>query len=327
MRALQWVRSIARSAWFNPSVLGWLGFVLTMPTVLGSSPGAMPFRVGFARNMLSSMNDNDARAALKTWSHSIARERDVPVEPEPMLFDDVAGLIRAVLEKRVDVVAISIAAFVEVGRHARLAPLFVTYTQDQMTERYLLVAHPSSPVHSVPGLRGATLTMHAGARSALGQTWLDSLLLQQGFPVARKFTQKISEEDRLSKVVLPVFFRQVDACIVTRRGFATMIELNPQVGRQLRVVAESVDLVPAVLAFREDFDGPYKQKLIEGLRDLHGSPSGQQLLTVFQSDRIDLVPAAALASTIQLVETVLRQPALPTIPPSRASSSDVSAQP
>ncbi|MCK7505548.1 MAG: phosphate/phosphite/phosphonate ABC transporter substrate-binding protein [Desulfobacterales bacterium] len=34
-------------------------------------------------------------------------------------------------------------------------------------------------------------------------------------------------------------FRQADACVVGRNSYETMVELNPQVGRELKVVASS----------------------------------------------------------------------------------------
>ena len=50
-----------------------------------------------------------------------------------------------------------------------------------------------------------------------------------------------------------LFFRTVDACLVTESGFQTIVEMNPQVGRRLRVLASSPRIVPFVTCFHSDF--------------------------------------------------------------------------
>jgi hypothetical protein len=104
-------------------------------------------------------------------------------------------------------------------------------------------------------------------------------------------------------VVLPVFFRQSDACVVTRSGFETMVELNPQLGRQLKILARSPEVVPAVFCFRADYAAGFKEDLFAGVRDLHKSAAGQQVLTVFQSDKIEDQPMSCLDSALELLAT------------------------
>ena len=58
-----------------------------------------------------------------------------------------------------------------------------------------------------------------------------------------------------------------DACVVARTGFETMCEINPQIGKQLKVIASSPEVVPAVFCFRADYSPPFKEDLLAGLRD------------------------------------------------------------
>ena len=76
------------------------------------------------------------------------------------------------------------------------------------------------------------------SRMSLALAWLDIALFNDGCRPVAEFC-RVEQNKKLTKVVLPVFFRQNDACVVTRRGFKTMSELNPQVGQQLRVLASS----------------------------------------------------------------------------------------
>lgn len=91
-----------------------------------------------------------------------------------------------------------------------------------------------------------------------------------------------------------------------KAGFDIMNELNPQIGKQLAMVASSPDFVPAVFALRADYQPTFRDKIIEGLRQLHQSPGGQQILTIFQSDAVELRPPSFLDTSLELLRTHAR---------------------
>jgi len=53
-----------------------------------------------------------------------------------------------------------------------------------------------------------------------------------------QFARKIVRNSMVANTVLPVFFRLTDACVVRRRSINTMKEVNPQVGKQLKVISQ-----------------------------------------------------------------------------------------
>ena len=61
---------------------------------------------------------------------------------------------------------------------------------------------------------------------------------------------------------------KLDLCLVTKNGFDTMVELNPQVGRSLSAIAHSPILISEVTCFRRTFTGflpeRYRQRLPGG---------------------------------------------------------------
>jgi phosphonate transport system substrate-binding protein len=137
--------------------------------------------------------------------------------------------------------------------------------------------------------------------------WLDLLLAEQGAGRAEIFMERITESTKLSAVVLPVFFGQADACLVTLGGFSTMAELNPQLERELRVLAKSQSLVPMVSFLRRDFTPSFRQELIEAICQLHMTASGRQILNLMQGDEVVVIPSPALESTRELMHRWMRQ--------------------
>jgi len=198
-----------------------------------------PFRIGFASNMFSDVNENDGKAAIKVWGQVIAKQRNVPVSPTPIIFKDTDEMLRSLQEKKVDAVAIVMTDYAKLRKKVRFEPIFLTSNSGSVTERYILLAHRDSSLKSLADLQGRSFQFQTNPRTGLARLWLDILLIQRGYPMTSRLAGKISQNTKLSKVVLPVFFRQDDACIITRSGFNTMSELHPQLARKLTVLAES----------------------------------------------------------------------------------------
>ncbi len=251
------------------------------------SPAAEPeranFRVGFSNAMFTDVNENDAKASVKVWGQSIARERGIPTDPDTRIFQSPAEMSRALRDRTVDAVGITVLEYAALVPEVRLAPIFVTHTGGRSREQYLVLVHRDSKIDRLADLRGKSLTFHQNSRVRLAQPWLDTLLIQETGKPAAELLGGVTHTLKLSKVVLPVFFRQSDACVVTLTGFETMRELNPQVGQQLKIVARSPEVVPSVFCFRADYAPAFKEELYAGIRDLHKTVAGQQVLTVFQS--------------------------------------------
>lgn len=293
----------------------WLLFLLGcwMPLNLRAieTPEA-PFRLGFTSCMFSDVNENDARAAVRAWGALIANEQNVPTSPDPAIFKDIAALRRSLHEKEVDAVGITLIEYAQLLPEIHFAPIFITYNAGSMTERYVLLAHREGTVKTLADLRDRSLYLHSNPRACLAPLWLDTLLVEQGHPKVNHFVGTIIQNTKLSNVVLSVFFRQVDACIVTRSGFDTMSELNPQLAQQLSVLAESPTVVPAVFAFRADYNPSFKEKLIAGINTLKTTPAGRQVLTIFHSENIEVHPENCLDSALELIAAhaqITRKPA------------------
>ncbi len=261
------------------------------------------YRIGFSSAMFTDVNDNDAKAAIRIWGEQITREKNVPADLVPFIIKDLGALRESLKEKKVDAVGITTIEYDQLRSDVVFSTLFVTSISGSIYERYVLLANRESPVKTLGDLGGRSFAVHSNPRACLAPMWLDTLLVHQGHPPISGFAGRIIREDKLAKVVLPVFFGRVAACVVSRSGFETMVELNPQLARQLVVLAESPAVVPAIFAFRADYEPEYKDKLVKGLQELQTSPAGQQVLTIFQSDNIEIQPLSSLDTALELIAT------------------------
>jgi ABC-type phosphate/phosphonate transport system substrate-binding protein len=85
---------------------------------------------------------------------------------------------------------------------------------------------------------------------------------------------------------MPVFFRQADACVVTRHIFNLTSEMNPQIGRELVPIARMSKLSQGIISIDRRLPEEIKDKIRQAFLTLPESPDGKQLLMLFQVSRM-----------------------------------------
>jgi phosphonate transport system substrate-binding protein len=252
--------------------------------------------------MFTEVNENDVKAAMKVWAQTLMRERGMPVDPQVSVHSGIEDLSSALRGKTVDAFSLTTEEYWVLQREMHSSHVIVGVFGGRVAEEYVLLVHRESGFERVGDLRGRSVALFQNPRMSLASVWLDTLLLKGGLAPASSHFGRVTQVTKLPRVVLPVFFRQNDACVVTRRGFETMSELNPQVGRQLKAIAVSPELLPAGFFFRGDFSPSIRDRALVEFDRIHTTPAGQQALTVYQSERLSVQPISILDSSLELLE-------------------------
>jgi phosphonate transport system substrate-binding protein len=282
--------------------------VIAMALVLLGLPWALhagepaPLRFGFSSETFFNVNESDARAALKIWAQTLSSEQGIPVDPVLDIYSGVDAIKAALLSGAVDAVTMTTLEYWAMRDSVPLGPFIMGRSHGTTTERYVLLVHRDNPATQVADLKGKSLNIAQGARGCLAPIWMETLLFENNLGPAADFWGKTAPGGKLARVVLPVFFRQVDACIVTEAGFRTMSELNPQVGRQLKILAESRELIPVVFCFRQGLDPRYRDKLLANIEAIADAVAGRQTLSLFQAERMEQRPISDLDDACALLD-------------------------
>jgi phosphonate transport system substrate-binding protein len=278
-----------------------------MPSPAGAGRGDEPeparavFRLAFTSSMFAEVKVDDARAAMKVWMLAIARDRGIPVDPEPKIYDSLEELSKTLRSGLVDGVGATAEEFWRLRKGIELDRLVVGIQDNRIADEYIVLVHRESGIKNVEALRGRRLLLPQNPRMSLATVWLDTHLMQKGLEPAERFLGAVTSVNKLSQVVLRVFFRQSDACLVTRRGFETMNELNPQLGMILNVIAASPELVPTGFAFLSRSSAPLRDQMLGEMTRLSDSVAGQQILTLIQADRVEERPFSCMARAFELL--------------------------
>jgi ABC-type phosphate/phosphonate transport system substrate-binding protein len=257
--------------------------------------------VAISQETLGGANINDARAAYKIWTQEVTRHLgSVHAIISPQIFLPSDELLRDVRAGTVDCYGITALEYMKIADVTD--PGFILL-QDSLADgmEYIVVVHAQSPYRSLADLRGTQMIAHHHPDLVLAPAWLETTLSAGSLPPAQKFFANISSRDNINQVALPVFFRRVDAACLARRSWDTAVELNPQLGRSLRILAVSPKLVPIFVAFRRHCSDAGRAALIDAIRNITAFAAGQQIVALYQSHSFVVRTSAILKTTVDML--------------------------
>jgi phosphonate transport system substrate-binding protein len=265
------------------------------------SPTA-PVRFAFSSRMFYEVNENDARAAMKVWGQTISAESGIPLDPAFPIISGTETIAAEIRGKLIDAITLPTDEYWALRSKVPLGSIVLGSKEGQSTVQYVLLVRGDGGIERLADLRGHSLVVFQSPLTSLAPAWLEIELLQHQLGLAAQFWGRTTEATKLLRVILPVFFRQADACLVTLKGFETMSELNPQIGRQLKILAKSEAVVPSLFCFRGDYLSPNREKIIQEVSRVNETPAGRQTLALFQTERLFPSDPAALASSCALLD-------------------------
>jgi phosphonate transport system substrate-binding protein len=258
-------------------------------------------RIALSGAMLGDVNENDARAAIRAWADVITKQTGLDVEYDRNMLVDPLSLQNAVRRHLVDAFAITVPEYMPVASVIDPTSLMIDEFSSAGGHEYVLLAHRAKGLHDVAGIKGRTLVIHKSPYTCLAPCWLDTLTADVSPAGFVPFLGPVSYQVKLSKAVLPVYFQQLDLCVIQQRGFRMMCELNPQLAKDLQVVARSPKLIPAMMAFHRQCPSARRDSFRTALLNFHQSAAGKQALTLFQSGKLVQSDHTVLRSAIEIL--------------------------
>lgn len=286
----------------------WLTMLVFCVLLLAGRPGVQKVegkemvRFGFVQTIMGTINENDVKAALGVWIKGLTKEMNIPVAVTIRLYATISEIESDLAEDRVDVLYITTPQFSALLSLMAKDALLTVKQFGTITEAYVLLVHRDSPASEVRDLKGKNLLVLDNARTSMSLNWLNVFLSEKGLGKPGRHFKNYKRVNKINNAVLPVFFRQADACLVTEKGFEVMAELNPQIARQMKIVATSPLYIPVVLGFRKTYQSLVKQMVMKNFQEMIDSSSGSQLLTIFQTDGMQQISMAELGDSIKLLK-------------------------
>ena len=258
-------------------------------------------RVGYSVQSFRSVNPKDAQIAIEIWFSQLCRQSGIFFKAHSHLFNNISDLAQAIDNQKLDIIGLNSCDYITIRNKVKLEPALITTFGTNYGTEYILLVNKDMNIHNLNQLKAKKLFLHVGS-SPIPPLWLNNLLKKQGLPGKDRFFNPCKEVNKASQAILPVFFRQADACVVTRRAFETSAELNPQISQKLEPIISSPLFVDSVMLFRKGYNSDNKKIFIDIALNLKKYPQGKQIMTLFQVDGFAPFNESYLANVITLMQ-------------------------
>lgn len=239
-------------------------------------------RLGLDNRTLSNVSPVDVEVAFTVWVESLAKAMKLDVDVSAAVYKSTDELIADTQQERVDVLVINTLTFLDMREKLALEPILSIEASEGVGEVYVLLVKAKQAA-SLAGLRDKKVNVHVGGNGLVPMTWLDSLLAREKLPSAGQFFRKCSSVAQGTRCILPVYFEEVDAAVVEKSVFDTVVELNPQLGRELKVLARSAALLNTITCFRPNFANQKVRRIFETeVYDIDKYLEAQQIFTLYR---------------------------------------------
>ena len=273
----------------------------------GNTAVDQPFilQMGATSEYAAGVNEADVLAAYRSYATIFARKQGLDATVDAEIYENAGAIRIAIKKERLHAVGLLTPEYFQAIADDTLDLMFTVITDGTVGEEYLLIGHQDQSSSLIENPSGRHLLVLGGNEMGMARIWLDTYFMERGLPPGEFLFGSIEVRTRLSQAVLPVYFGQADLCLVTKNGFDTMVELNPQVGRSLSAIAHSPILISEVTCFRRTFTGSYRNDTVSAYLEAHLYPEGQQTLTLFQIEAAVPVTPDDLALTQKLYQRYL----------------------
>lgn len=258
---------------------------------------------GYSSQLFYNVDPKDLTGLIDVFARMTERKMKHGVKTSVVMYDSLSATEKALSRNEVDILVMIPEEFARLRPIFRLEPIMSADYGDHFYNELLLLVREGSGVTEIGHLRGKSLLVDVGQQGTVPMKWFDSLLRARFSSNAKGFFGSINENIKSSKVIMPLFFGQVDACLVSRNSYEISAELNPQLRRKLRILERSPGFVTGIIATRKDLGKLKRDVIVKTLTEMYTDPKGKQIMTLFRINRLVPYKPEHLSS----VEKIMRE--------------------
>ena len=264
-------------------------------------------RIGFTGSAFQDVTNTDIKAAVSVLIQKVAWKHFG--KGESSFYETLPEMATDLKNRKINVLATPAEEYMELRKKLPIEPLLITASDNGTELELLLLVRKDSGIRSLRDLKGRTIVMPLRNPRCLNMymAWLETLLMEEGGKGINSYFSSVKETRTAAKVVMPVFFRQADACVVTRQVLDLTSELNPQISRDLTIISRKGKLSQGVIAVDRRLSEENKEQLRQAFLSLHKTPEGEQLLMLFKVRKLVSITPGYMKATESLYAEYSRQ--------------------
>lgn len=262
------------------------------------------FQIAFSTNVFKGVYLNDAIAVAKVLTKTLLKEYNQEKYEvlSPTTFSNLDELDELIEKQEVEVFIMHSTEYIQAKNRNKLEPIGSASREGEPYEIYYILAHKQSQYKNLSDLKGKSLLVGSPYEGDIPVIWLEHLLKQKKMATLENYFSKIEFFDNALPAILPVFFKKVDVCLVSKNSFETICELNPQIQRELVAIEISQPITIGVVALRKNIsDKKVRSDVIDAFLNLHNKVAAKQFLSIFKIEKVIEFKDEYLNSTYEIL--------------------------
>lgn len=244
------------------------------------------YRFIYSQELFFNTKTEDAIALTKIFTEKIKKQKRIEDEVEIVICKNDEELIEA-SKTNFDFVLSTSVSLVKLLKKGNVKPVLVNQTQGSYGYVYYLITRKDKNFNQLSDLQNCKVNILARTDGQTPSLWLDKILRDNRLETKKDFFSEIIIDYKPTNILIPVFFNKVDAAVITKESFNVMCELNPNMQKELNILAVSKTLLFGVLSFdKRNKDKEREQFIYDILVTMHNDTDGKQFLNLFSLDKI-----------------------------------------
>jgi ABC-type phosphate/phosphonate transport system substrate-binding protein len=271
--------------------------ILSLPPCIMAETDQQPELIlAYSLKTIPDVDPKDAGAAFSTYAAELGVGLGLKVIIKT--YENVDVAVDELLKGKVDLASVTSIEYLRIKNPSGLDLGIGSVKGGKKTTMYVILSHNNKGYTKISDLKNKRITILKG--DDVAHLYLNTALLKQKFGEAKDFFSHIDEKNKASQVVLPVFFGQADACVISEISYRTMVEMNPQLGKDLKVIMTSPELLTGMGVFRKGLTASFRERIISVARNLKSYSRGKQVLLLFKLDGLEAVTESDLTGIKEL---------------------------
>lgn len=250
----------------------------------------IPFGIEINKNLLPSyeMNKEGISAIFDPYMRYTEKRVGVRYKEKVLTTEEMVTCIR---KKEIKSAFLAAGTYIKAHKEFGFVPLVKPVIGTSETFKYIILVRKDSGIKTVEELKGKRFIC-SGLKSWDDYLFVWALLSKKkGVKDLNDFFGKIiiPKVYKENSIILAILLKEADVACVSDYAFSVTCKLNPRIGEELLILAQSEPISFGPKAYSPDFIDEYGEecllKMKKELLHMHQTPEGDQFLLTFKVKR------------------------------------------